>query len=96
MELVLLNWFRRIALAEAVSFLLLLLIAMPLKYMWGLPIYVRVVGMIHGLLFVLYVVMAFAVSDSLRWSPRTLGLALLASVLPAGPFFFERRYLPRT
>jgi len=47
--------FRMIALAEGVSFLTLLFIAMPMKYFMGMPEVVRVVGSIHGVLFVLYV-----------------------------------------
>ncbi len=57
------NWFRKIAFAEGVSFLVLLLIAMPLKYMADLPITVTIVGGLHGILFVAFVVLACQVKN---------------------------------
>jgi integral membrane protein len=53
------NWFRKIAFAEGVSFLVLLLIAMPLKYFANLPIAVTIVGGLHGFLFVAFVAIAW-------------------------------------
>jgi integral membrane protein len=80
---------RMLGLTEGLSFLLLLGVAMPLKYLAGMPQAVRVVGMIHGLLWVLYVAAAIRTGVSLRWQlPRTLRV-LVASVLPAGPFFID-------
>jgi len=74
---------------EGASFLALLGIAMPLKYLAGEPTPVLVVGWIHGLLFILYVVAIARAKIALSWSPvRTAG-ALAASVLPFGPFVFD-------
>ena len=87
--------FRYTGWLEGLSYLLLLFVAMPLKYIWGEPSMVRVVGMAHGLLFLAYVGLAFAMCDREHWAMRTLGLALLASLLPFGPFVFDRRYLSR-
>lgn len=87
------NLFRYSGWLEGGSYLLLLLVAMPLKYMWGDPRMVSVVGMAHGLLFVLYVGLAFAMYDREDWSLRTLAGALVASALPFGPFVFDRRVL---
>ena len=78
-------------LAEGLSFLILLGIAMPLKYIAGKPEYVRVVGSLHGLLFVIYVLMAFAASRAGKWPAKELGLAVIAAVLPFGPFWFDAR-----
>ena len=78
---------------EGGSYLLLLLVAMPLKYIWGEPGMVRVVGMAHGLLFLAYVGLAFAMYDRQNWSLKKLGLALLASLLPFGPFVFEAKWM---
>lgn len=78
---------------EGVSFLLLLGIAMPLKYFADSPGAVRVVGMAHGLLFVLYVLAAIHAALEHEWSWKRLGLVLLASVLPAGPFIVDARLL---
>lgn len=74
---------------EGVSFLLLLGIAMPLKYLAGYPQMVRVVGMIHGVLFLLFVAAVFQVSQAMRWPARRVLAALVASVLPFGPFVFD-------
>lgn len=79
------------AYAEGASFLLLLGVAMPLKYVFGLPLAVRVVGMVHGALFVLYALLVLEAVGAGRFSLRTAALAMLASVLPFGPFVFERK-----
>lgn len=80
---------RIVGMMEGASFLLLLGIAMPLKYMAGMPQMVRVVGMIHGVLFILYVAAVFQVAFELRWPLRRIVAALAASVLPFGPFVFD-------
>jgi integral membrane protein len=80
---------RLVGMMEGASFLVLLGIAMPLKYLAGQPQAVRVVGMLHGLLFVLYVAAVLGVSVALRWPLRRVLAALVASVLPFGPFVFD-------
>lgn len=85
--------FRKIALAEGSSFLFLLFVAMPLKYLADMPEFVKYTGWVHGLLFIAYVALAFKVSDELDWQPKTTVLALLAGVLPFGTFVFDRKYL---
>ena len=85
--------FRYTGWLEGGSYLLLLFVAMPLKYVWGEPGMVRVVGMAHGLLFLAYVGLAFAMYDREGWTLKKLGWAILASLLPFGPFVFERRVL---
>lgn len=87
------NIFLWIARCEGLSFLVLLGVAMPLKYFWGMPTAVRVVGMAHGMLFMAYVLLVFLICEDRHWGRGTLFLALLASVVPAGTFLFERRYL---
>jgi integral membrane protein len=80
---------------EGLSYILLLGVAMPIKYVWGDPSWVRVVGMAHGLLFVLYVGMAFVLYDRENWSIKKLAYAMVASVLPFGPFVFDAKVLDR-
>ena len=88
--------FRHIARAEGVSFLLLLFIAMPLKYMADMPLAVRYVGWAHGILFVWYWVAAIPLFTRLKWDfERIIGLGA-ASVLPFGTFVMEAKWLPRT
>jgi integral membrane protein len=82
--------FRWISLIEGTSFLLLLFIAMPLKYTLDMPEPVTYLGWAHGGLFLLYIYLVFPTARSLKWGfSRTL-FALIASVLPFGPFIFDR------
>ena len=85
--------FVNVAYLEGVSFLLLLFVAMPMKYLAGEPMAVKALGWIHGLLFVLYVLQAWALAQELKWPTRQLLAALFAAVLPFGPFVFERKFL---
>ncbi len=77
-----------IALMEGVSFILLLM-AMPLKYMYGHPEYVKVIGWAHGLLFILYVLALIQVKMSNKWSIVKSFIAFLASLLPFGTFVLD-------
>jgi integral membrane protein len=86
--------FRIISTLEAISFLVLLGIAMPLKYIWEQPKMVEIVGMAHGVLFLLYIAGAVYVSQLLNWSTKTLAIVVLCSILPFGPFYAERKFLP--
>lgn len=82
---------RAVAFLEGVSFLLLLGIAMPLKYMAGKPEAVQVVGMAHGVLFILYVLLVFRIQGELGWTWRQTAIALLASVVPFGTFYADAK-----
>jgi len=66
---------------------------MPLKYLAGRPEMVRVVGMAHGLLFVVFVFMVLQVAFEHRWPFRRALAALAASVLPFGTFVLDARLL---
>lgn len=87
--------FRIVSTLEAISFLVLLLIAMPLKYAFDLPQYVQMVGWGHGILFILYVAGAFIMAKKLNWSPKVLLITLACSLIPFGPFYVEKHYLPK-
>lgn len=87
------NSFRIIALLEGVSYLLLLLIAVPIKYVQGNPEYVKLLGMPHGLLFVAYVVLAIVIGNDLKWDLKTMFIVLVASILPFGTFYVDKKYL---
>ncbi|TGE25886.1 DUF3817 domain-containing protein [Hymenobacter aquaticus] len=82
---------RAIGFLEGISFLVLLGIAMPLKYLAGQPAAVRMVGMAHGVLFVLYVLLVVQVSVARGWSWRKALLALVVSVVPFGTFWAEKK-----
>ncbi|HPF10122.1 MAG TPA: DUF3817 domain-containing protein [Flavobacteriaceae bacterium] len=85
--------FRFVSILEGLSFLILLGIAMPLKYVWGLPQMVQFVGMTHGILFMLYVGGAFIMKRRLQWTLAVFAMVLFCSILPFGPFYVERKYL---
>lgn len=78
---------------EGLSFLVLLLIAMPLKYFADWPHAVRVVGMAHGILFMLYVWAAIQAAVERDWPWKKTAVVLLASLLPAGPFVIDAKVL---
>lgn len=79
---------------EAVSFLLLLGVAMPLKYLWSMPLATKLVGWPHGILFMAYCYLLMEAAGRYRFGAKlTLGL-FLAAWLPFGPFVAER-YLPQ-
>lgn len=85
--------FKWISILEGISFLVLLLIAMPLKYIWEAPEMVQIVGMAHGILFVVYILGALLLYRSLGWNFKTLMIVCVSSVLPLGPFYVEKKYL---
>lgn len=84
------NRFRKIAFWEGVSYVVLLGIAMPLKYWADMPEAVRYVGWAHGLLFILYALSLLETMIACRWSLLRGGLFFLASLLPIAPFLVER------
>ena len=87
----LLHRFRMIGLAEGVSFLILLSIAMPLKYFFHLPEAVKVFGWVHGALFVSFMYFAFEVMTALNKKTGWLAKAFFAAILPCGTFILDRQ-----
>ncbi len=85
--------FRITALLEGVSYLLLLFIASPVKWFLGDPQYVKMLGMPHGILFMTYVVLAVLISTNMKWTKKTLWIVLIASVIPFGTFYIDKKYL---
>ena len=74
---------------EGTSFLLLLGIAMPLKYMLGMPEAVRYIGMAHGALFIAYILMLVMAASKIKMPLWALPAGVLGSFLPLGPFIFD-------
>ena len=85
--------FRIIALLEGLSYILLLFVAVPVKYSLGDPTYVKLLGMPHGILFVAYLGFAVYFKQEQNWSMKTLAIVLLGSVLPFGTFYVDHKYL---
>ncbi len=87
------KWFRTVGLLEGLSFLVLLGIAMPMKYALGMREATQIPGMIHGLLFLGYIGLAHHMSDQENWPRKKLLLAYVASGLPFGTIVFDRKFL---
>ncbi|PZR37886.1 MAG: hypothetical protein DI538_11125 [Azospira oryzae] len=86
---------RFIGIAEGISFLVLLLIAMPLKYFLGVPMAVKVVGWMHGVLFIAYILVVLLAIKAMDWSFFGVVIALLASLIPGGTFVLDRSWKRR-
>ena len=86
---------RAIGISEGISFLVLLLIAMPLKYYFNMPMAVKIVGWAHGALFIAYVAMVFLSFKVMKWNVIKLGIALAASLIPLGTFFLDKGWKKR-
>ena len=82
--------FRKVAFWEGISYVILLFIAMPLKYGASMPMAVKVVGMAHGILFIAYCACLALAALSLRWSPQRSFLAFLVSLIPFATFLFDK------
>jgi integral membrane protein len=87
------RFFKHIAHWEGVSLLLLLFIAMPVKYGFGYDILVKIIGMIHGILFILYVLGAISIKNIKKWSLHSTFLILFLSLVPFGTFYVDKKYL---
>lgn len=85
------NTLRIVGFLEGLSFLLLLFMAMPMKYIWDNPLWVKYVGMGHGLLFILFLVILIVVCQRMKWSIHMFILGFIASILPFGPFVFDHK-----
>lgn len=82
---------RLIGFAEGISLILLMFVAMPLKYAMGMPQAVEVVGMAHGILFILYVLAAIQVSIDYSWNALKILKVLVASLVPFGTFYADAK-----
>lgn len=80
---------RTTGIIEGISFLILLGIAMPMKYVFGQPEMVRYVGSLHGVLTILYILLLINVSIRMRWAIKTTALAFIASLIPFGMLYAE-------
>ena len=85
--------FRITAFLEGISYLLLLGIGVPLKYLFDNDTWVKALGMPHGLLFIGYLIIAFLIKDDQKRSNKTFALVGIASVIPFGTFWVEKKYI---
>lgn len=87
----LLNIFRIIAFFEGVSYILLLFIATPIKYFGDDPQYVKLLGMPHGILFILYIILAYMLKLENEYFISNFKQILLAAIIPFGTFILDRK-----
>lgn len=84
--------FRIVAFLEGLSYVLLLFVATPVKYILENETYVKLLGMPHGLLFIAYLILAYLIKDEMQWKSKEFGIVLLASLVPFGTFYIEKKY----
>lgn len=87
------NLFRITSYLEGISYLLLLFVAVPLKYFGGNDIMVKALGMPHGILFIAYILIAFFIRPEFKWNNKDFFIILIASVIPFGTFYVDKKYL---
>ena len=75
--------------------ILLLFIAVPVKYILLNETYVKILGMPHGVLFVMYIVLAFIIKKEMKWNTYKFFIVLLASLIPFGTFYIEKKFFRR-
>ena len=88
-----LKFFKYLAITEGISALLLFFFAMPMKYIFNDPIYVKHIGMVHGMLFTAYIIIATILKFKQNWNIKKYVEICLASIPPFGTFYIEKKYL---
>ena len=85
--------FRIISFLEGISYILLMTLGLYYKYALNDPSFVKMFGMPHGLLFMLYIILAFLIKKEMEWNTKTFIIVLLGSIIPFGTFYVDRKYL---
>lgn len=88
-----LKTFKIIAFLEGVSFIVMMIFGMPLKYIGNNDIIIKFLGMPHGLLFVSYVILAFLIQNQMKWDFKDMSVVLICSLIPFGTFWMDKKYL---
>jgi len=83
--------FRIIGFIEGISYLVQLIIAMPMKYMMGITIATKIVGMIHGLLFIVFLIILMQAAQKHNFSMKDSVIFFIASLIPSGTFYTDKR-----
>ena len=87
--------FRLTAFFEGISYILLLFIAVPIKYLLDDPTYVKFLGMPHGILFIGYIIFSVLGKVRYRWTKIDFFIISIASLIPFGTFYVDKKYLKR-
>lgn len=84
------QYFLRAGKMEGYTFLILLFIAMPVKYLWDIPEWVRIFGMVHGVLFIIFIVIIYLMVNEKLLNGKKAAIAFGLSLIPFGTFFLNR------
>ena len=76
---------------EGYSYLILLFIAMPLKYIFGFAIAVKIAGMLHGVLFIIFCALLVSAWQEAKWDFKENIIFFVASLIPFGTFFTKKK-----
>ena len=87
--------YRVMAWVTGVGLVILVFVAMPLKYFFGQPMLVSLVGMLHGFFYMAYIVCTLVLAERCRWRPLDALVILLCGTIPLASFFAERRVTAR-
>ena len=85
--------FRIVGFLEGISYLLLMSLGLYYKYALNDPSFVKLFGMPHGLLFMLYLILAYLIKDEMQWKFKDLSIIFLGSIIPFGTFYVDQKYL---
>lgn len=83
--------FRIIGFIEGISYLVLLFIAMPMKYMMGIMVATKIAGMIHGILFIIFLILLMQAAQIHKFKMKDSIIFFIASLIPFGTFFTDKR-----
>ena len=89
------NIYRLTAFLEGVSYILLLFIAVPIKYLLNEALFVKILGMPHGILFILYILFSIIAKIKYNWNFRKFLVISIASLIPFGTFYIDKKYLTK-
>lgn len=85
--------FRIVGFLEGISYLLLMSLGLYYKYVLNDPSFVKLFGMPHGLLFMLYLILAYLIKDEMQWKFKDMSIVFLGSIIPFGTFYVDQKYL---
>ena len=85
--------FRIVGFLEGISYLLLMSLGLYYKYVLNDPSFVKLFGMPHGILFMLYLILAYLIKDEMQWKSKDLAIVFLGSIIPFGTFYVDKKYL---
>ncbi|NVJ88004.1 MAG: DUF3817 domain-containing protein [Flavobacteriaceae bacterium] len=86
-------FFRIVSFLEGISYLLLMSLGLYFKYVLNDPSFVKLFGMPHGILFMLYIILAVLFRSEIKWKSKDFTIILLASIIPFGTFYVDKKYL---